>query len=208
MKAWMRLLLAITAGAVAWLSFASRDRASDSIPALAGGVEAAAPSPPSPAAVPRDSEESLAPNPAATSILSRPPADRLAAASALLIDLADAPEAAANLARTLCALDPDFVREHGSTLVTVLTSAGSYPAALHFAANGGPERVHWLELTFAHWARADPRAAVEAALARPDQDGLSIVCAEWNKRDPAGFAFFVQESPGIRSAAAQAGPEE
>jgi hypothetical protein len=142
----------------------------------------------------------------AAEILSQPLASRLGAASATLIKLADQPKAAVDLARMLCRLDPEFVREHGSTLITVLAEAGSYDAALHFAVNGGPERARWLDLTFARWAEVDPRRAAEAALGRAEPDGLPIVCAVWSTRDPAGLATFLSELPAP-AASAQAALE-
>ena len=132
---------------------------------------------------------------AATWVLAQPPDTRLDHATTLLIALASQPDEAARIARLLCAKDPAFIREHGDTLVTVLTESNLFGAALRFAEIGGPERAQWISLTLARWAESQPQLAAEAALALGEPDGFPAVIATWSARDPAALAEFARQVP-------------
>lgn len=136
-------------------------------------------------------------------VLSTPVNERLDHATTLLIALANQPEDAARVARLLCEKDPAFIREHGDTLVTVLTENKLFGAALRFAEIGGPERAQWISLTLARWAEQQPQLAAEAALALAEPDGFPVVVATWSARDPAAVAEFARQipDPNARTAA-------
>lgn len=136
-----------------------------------------------------------APDAAAAWVLGQPADERLDHATTLLIALANQPEDAARIAKLLCAKDPAFIREHGDTLVTVLTENKLFGAALGFAEIGGPERAQWISITLARWAEQQPQLAAEAALALAEPDGFPVVVATWSARDPAAVAEFARQIP-------------
>ena len=144
-----------------------------------------------------------APDAAAAWVLTQSVDTRLDDATALLIALADRPDEAARVARLLCEKDPAFIREHGDTLVTVLTENKMYAAALRFAEIGGPERAQWISVTLARWAEEQPQLAAEAALALAEPDGFPTVIATWSARDPAALAEYARliPNPNARTAA-------
>ncbi len=137
----------------------------------------------------------VAPDAAAAWVLTTPGDERLDHATTLLIALANQPEDAARIAKLLCVKDPAFIREHGDTLVTVLTENKLFSAALSFAEIGGPERAQWISITLARWAEQQPQLAAEAALALAEPDGLPVVVATWSARDPAAVAEFARQIP-------------
>jgi hypothetical protein len=130
-------------------------------------------------------------------ILGLPDAERLEAATNVLVALADRPASALALAQHLCREDPGFVRDHGETLVVLFAETDRPEMALRFAELGGPERSAWLALTLQIWARKDPARAAEAALSMDDGDGFARAATEWAARDPEGLAgFFLRLDSG------------
>lgn len=134
---------------------------------------------------------------AATWVLAQPNQERLSQASALLIALADRPDDAVRVAQRLCKEDPHFVREHGDTLVAVLTAAGEFSHAVDFAGQGGPERNNWVSEVFTRWAESAPAAAAEAAIAFHGDDALPAVFTTWAAQNRRAAVYFVTTSPGI-----------
>lgn len=132
----------------------------------------------------------LAPDAATQWVLARPPEERLIDASVVLIALADRPSEAIRIGQRFCKEDPGFVREHGNSVLTVLTATGEFDQAVKFASLGGPERNEWVARAFADWTELAPSAAARAALAFENDDALSVVFATWAAQNPAAAARF------------------
>ena len=115
------------------------------------------------------------PEAAAIWALNQPAEKRLDAVAAVLIGAAKDSDERLRLAARFCRDDPVFIREHGSTLITVLVANGEFRAAEAFAEMGGPERPAWMRTTFSQWARADLAAAAQAAVASDDAEAIAAV---------------------------------
>lgn len=124
----------------------------------------------------------IAPDAAAKWVLAQPPQQRLVHASVVLIALADRADDAVRITRVFCQQDPLYVREHGNSLVAVLTTAGEFERAVNFASLGGPERGEWITRTFSAWSELAPAEAARAALALEGDDAVSVVFTTWAAR--------------------------
>lgn len=132
----------------------------------------------------------LAPDAAAQWVLARPPSERLVDASVVLVALADRPTEAMRIGHRFCKEDPTYVREHGNSVLTVLTAAGEFDKAVNFASLGGPERNEWVARTFAGWTELAPAAAARAALAFENDDAVAVVFTTWAAQNPKAAARF------------------
>lgn len=149
----------------------------------------------------------LAPDAATKWVLTRPPEERLVDASVVLVALADRPKEVVRIGHRFCKEDPTFVREHGNSVLTVLTASGEFDQAVNFASLGGPERNEWVARTFAGWTELAPTAAARAALAFENDDAISVVFATWAAQNPKAAARFTSaqgDQPTVHRAALQA----
>ena len=144
------------------------------------------------------------PDAAATAALALPAESRLAAAEEILTALADRPGEAVRIAERFCREDRAFVREHGNTLIAVLTAAREHERAVSFAAAGGPERSEWLARAFQGWIESAPVVAAGTALAFEGDDASPPAFAAWAERDPRALARFAAQSPAAQAAARDA----
>ena len=135
-----------------------------------------------------------APDDAVAAVLALPDDGRLAAATALLTALADRTDDVVRAAQRLCRDDSVFVREHGDTLITILTAAGEHARAVEFAALGGPERGEWLARVFRIWSEHAPAAAATAALAFDGDDAAPAAFRPWAARDALAVARFAAQT--------------
>lgn len=142
----------------------------------------------------------LAPDAAAKWVLAQSPPQRLINASVVLVALADRADEAVRITQFFCQQDPLYVREHGNSLVTVLTAAGEFERAVNFSVLGGPERGEWLTRTFASWSELAPAEAARAALMIQGDDAVSVVFTTWSARHPSQAAGYTAGNPDLAGA--------
>lgn len=110
------------------------------------------------------------PDLAARLLLSVGTAERQRIVTAALIDSARKPDQASRIATELVREDPSGSADHGFSLVTALTRAKEFEAALTFIERenasgrvGDEDPAKWLRALFAEWARQDATGARAAA---------------------------------------------
>jgi hypothetical protein len=145
------------------------------------------------------------PDAAARAALAWPANDRVDPVAAVLAGVAGRSEDALRLGTFFCREDPAWAPEHGGTLITALSQAGQFSAAVSFALVGGAEvggeeRNKWLVTAFADWAQREPQFAVLAAASDlPDssmrEEALIAVMKSWRRSNPDAPEKFVALLP-------------
>jgi hypothetical protein len=148
----------------------------------------------------------IEPDAAARAALEWPADDRVEPIAAVLAGVATRKsDDALRLGALFCREDPDWAPEHGRALITELSKAGAFSAAVSFALAGGntvdgEERNKWLGAAFAGWAQREPQlAALAAANDLPEtgmqQEALITVVAHWRRLNPDGPEKFLAQLP-------------
>ena len=166
-----------------------------------------------PASITRDAElaetlEELAlrdPDLAGDMLRSLAEEDRRAVVAAILLDAAQRPERAVELAHEFCRSDPAGSTDHGYAVVWALAHASEFDAAIRFVEQQqlrpreSEDPSKWLDRLFSTWAQKQPEAAAALAACLPvgslrDEAMRAVACA-WFRRDPVALANFVLRQP-------------
>lgn len=143
----------------------------------------------------------VAPDDAASYVLTVAEDQRGFAATAVLSALSHDAPAAIRLASRFCAEDPAHAAEYGHNLINSLTEIGDFAAAQSFAlSQGTPEqRQSWINSTFYRWAQHQPAQALAAARQIDDQmlrsEASGGVISGWAFAEPSSLADYAARLP-------------
>lgn len=142
----------------------------------------------------------VAPDEAAAFAFTLAAGDRQRAFEAVFTGAAHDPDADVRLGVKLCTEHPDVAADLGQFMITALTEAGAYDAALTFAVQDStPNHNAWLNSAMYEWAAHEPGRA-EAALERVTdpqsrEAAFQGLISGWAAANPASLADYAMHLP-------------
>jgi hypothetical protein len=119
---------------------------------------------------------------------------------AALLGVATNPTIALEIGRELLSRDSEHGNSYGAALVTALSAAGHFEAALQFSMeNPAHAEADWFKTTFHRWAESDPKAAIKALDAIEDRSSrdaaFQAAITGWADCDYSALADYATSLP-------------